>query len=105
MKHEVSGTCAPCQSMKPGLKQEYDAFLQFIPTGAHCVLPRWRQATPSSNLARDSSPAGTKVNTDQPPDTDNAAERGKSGRAARPMGTGQALREIRKGIVVMWWSF
>jgi len=37
--------------------------------------------------------------------TDNAAERGKSSPASRPMGTRQALREIRKGIVVMWWSF
>lgn len=39
------------------------------------------------------------------PGTDNAAERGKSGPASRPMGIRQALREIRKGIVVMWWSF
>jgi LytS/YehU family sensor histidine kinase len=46
------------------------------------------------------------MNTDQPrPGTANAAEQGKSGPAPRPMGTGQALREIRKGIVVMWWSF
>jgi LytS/YehU family sensor histidine kinase len=46
------------------------------------------------------------MNTDQPgPGTANAAERGKSGHGSRPMGTGQALREIRKGIVVMWWSF
>ena len=46
------------------------------------------------------------MNTDQPrPGTANAAKRGKSGPTLRPMGTGQALREIRKGIVVMWWSF
>ncbi len=46
------------------------------------------------------------MNTDQPgSDTDNAAERGKSGPASRPMGIRQALREIGKGIVVMWWSF
>jgi len=46
------------------------------------------------------------MNTDQPrPGTANAAERAKNGPAPRPMGTGQALREIRKGIVVMWWSF
>jgi sensor histidine kinase YesM len=30
---------------------------------------------------------------------------GKSDPASRPMGIRQALREIRKGIVVMWWSF
>ena len=48
----------------------------------------------------------SKVNTDQTrPDTANAAERGKSGPASPPMGTGQALREIRKGVVVTWWSF
>jgi sensor histidine kinase YesM len=46
------------------------------------------------------------MNTEQRgPGADNAAERGKSGPASRPMGTRQALREIRKGIVVMWWSF
>src|SRR5256885_2497565 len=37
--------------------------------------------------------------------TDNAADRGKSDPASRPMGIRQALREIRKGIVVMWWGF
>src|ERR1700693_2037570 len=46
------------------------------------------------------------MNTDQrSPGTDNAAERGKSGPSSRPMGIRQALREIRKGIVVMWWGF
>ena len=46
------------------------------------------------------------MNTDQrSPGTDNTAERGKSGPASRPMGIRQALREIRKGIVVMWWGF
>jgi signal transduction histidine kinase len=46
------------------------------------------------------------MNTDQrSPATDNAAERGRSGPASRPMGIRQALREIRKGIVVMWWGF
>jgi len=46
------------------------------------------------------------MKTDQrSPGTDNAAERGKSGPALRPMGIRQALREIRKGIVVMWWGF
>jgi len=46
------------------------------------------------------------MNTDQPGSgAANAAESGKSGPASRPMGTGQALREIGKGIVVMWWSF
>ena len=46
------------------------------------------------------------MNSDQPgSDTDNAAERGKSNPASRPMGIRQALREIRKGIVVMWWGF
>ena len=46
------------------------------------------------------------MNTDQrSPGTDNAAERGKSDPASRPMGIRQALREIRKGIVVMWWGF
>jgi len=36
---------------------------------------------------------------------DKTAERGQSGPAAGPMGFRQALREIRKGIVVMWWGF
>ena len=46
------------------------------------------------------------MNTDQrSPGTDNTAESGKSGPASRPMGIRQALREIRKGIVVMWWGF
>ena len=46
------------------------------------------------------------MNTDQRnPGTDNAAERGKSGGASRPIGIRQALREIREGIVVMWWRF
>ena len=46
------------------------------------------------------------MNTDQrSPGTDNAAARGKSGPASRPMGVRQALREIRKGIVVVWWGF
>jgi sensor histidine kinase YesM len=43
------------------------------------------------------------MNTNQP-GPDKAGER-TSGPAARPMGIRQALREIRKGIVVMWWSF
>ena len=37
--------------------------------------------------------------------TDDAAERGKSDPASRPMGIRLAFREIRKGIVVMWWGF
>jgi signal transduction histidine kinase len=46
------------------------------------------------------------MNSDQrSPGTDNAAERGKSGPASRPMGIREAFRAIRKGIVVMWWSF
>jgi hypothetical protein len=46
------------------------------------------------------------MNPDQhSPATETAAERGKSGPAPQPMGIRQALREIRKGIVVMWWSF
>ena len=46
------------------------------------------------------------MNTDQrSPGTDNAAERGKGGPASRPSGTRQSLREIRDGIVVMWWRF
>ena len=39
------------------------------------------------------------------PGTDNAAERGRSAPASRPMGIRQAFREIRRGIVVMWWGF
>src|SRR5438309_6359766 len=51
-------------------------------------------------------PEGIEMSTDQrSAGTDNAAERGKSGPASRPMGIRQALREIRKGIVVMWWGF
>ncbi len=36
------------------------------------------------------------------PGTGHPAE---AGAAPQPMGFRQALREIRKGIVVMWWSF
>ena len=28
-----------------------NGFLHFIPTGAHCVLPRWSESGPSRNLA------------------------------------------------------
>jgi len=46
------------------------------------------------------------MSTDQrSPGTDSANGRGKSGPDSRPMGIRQALREIRKGIVVMWWGF
>jgi len=46
------------------------------------------------------------VNADQrSPGTDDAAERGTSGPAARPSGTRQSLRQIRDGVVVMWWGF
>jgi LytS/YehU family sensor histidine kinase len=46
------------------------------------------------------------MNIDQgSPGTDKAAERGRSGPASPPMGIRQAFREIRKGIVVMWWAF
>ena len=46
------------------------------------------------------------MNTDrQGTRTDNDAERGKGDSAQRPMGIRQALREIRKGVVVMWWGF
>ena len=46
------------------------------------------------------------MNTDQPgAATDKAADRVTGGPATQPMGIRQALREIRKGIVVMWWSF
>jgi signal transduction histidine kinase len=46
------------------------------------------------------------MNTDQrSPGTDNAAERGKSDPAPRPMGIREAFRAIRNGIVLMWWGF
>ena len=46
------------------------------------------------------------MSTDQrSPGTDSAAERGKSAPTSQPMGTRQALREMRKGIVAMWWAF
>ncbi len=46
------------------------------------------------------------MNTDRhTPDADNAAERGRRDPPWRPMGIRQAFREIRKGIVVMWWGF
>ena len=46
------------------------------------------------------------MSTDQrSPSTANAAERSKSGPVSRPMGIREAFRAIRKGIVVMWWSF
>ncbi len=46
------------------------------------------------------------MSTDQrSPGTSNAAAPGKGDPASRPMGIRQAFREIRKGIVVMWWGF
>jgi hypothetical protein len=46
------------------------------------------------------------MSTDQrSPGTDSAAESGKSGPVSQPMGFRQALREIRKGLVAMWWGF
>ena len=46
------------------------------------------------------------MSTDQhSPGTDSAAESGKSGPDSQPMGFRQALREIRKGLVAMWWGF
>ncbi len=46
------------------------------------------------------------MNTDQrSPGTDNAAGTGTSGPSSSQMGIRQALSEIRKGIVVMWWAF
>src|SRR5512137_537603 len=39
------------------------------------------------------------------PGTDNAAKPGASGPAAERTTTRQALREIRGGIVAMWWGF
>jgi hypothetical protein len=46
------------------------------------------------------------MNPDQrSPGTDRAAEPGGSEPASRPMGIRQAFREIRRGVVVMWWGF
>jgi len=46
------------------------------------------------------------MNTGQgSPGNDDSAEQRKSAPASRPMGLRQAFREIRKGVVVMWWSF
>ena len=46
------------------------------------------------------------MNTDQRSQgTNSAAETGRSGPITRPMGIRQAFREIRKGVVVMWWGF
>jgi hypothetical protein len=39
------------RSMAPRRETEFDGFLHFTPTGAHCVLPRWSPAAPSRNLA------------------------------------------------------
>jgi hypothetical protein len=45
------------------------------------------------------------MNTDQRiPGTENTAQRDVSGRASRPSGT-TPLREIRNGIVAIWWGF
>ena len=39
------------------------------------------------------------------PGNDDSGEPRKSAPASHPMGLRQAFREIRKGVVVMWWSF
>ena len=39
------------------------------------------------------------------PGIEDAAERGEGGSVARPSGTRQSLRQIRDGIVLMWWGF
>jgi signal transduction histidine kinase len=46
------------------------------------------------------------MSTDQPgPNTDNAAERGKSRPGSRPSGSKQSLREVWDAIIVVWWRF
>ena len=46
------------------------------------------------------------MTTDQRrPGTDDAGQRPQGGAAARPTTTRQALREIRGGVVAMWWGF
>jgi hypothetical protein len=46
------------------------------------------------------------MSTDQhSPGAEEAAERGKSGTVSRATTTRQALREIRGGVVAMWWGF
>jgi hypothetical protein len=46
------------------------------------------------------------MNTDQRyRGTDGTAAHGQGDAAARPMGVRQAFREIRRGIVMMWWGF
>jgi LytS/YehU family sensor histidine kinase len=46
------------------------------------------------------------VNTERRnPGTDSTAADSRSDAASRPMGIRQAFREIRRGIVVMWWGF
>ena len=39
------------------------------------------------------------------PATDAPADRGGSAAASRPTTTRQALRDVRDGIVAMWWGF
>ena len=46
------------------------------------------------------------MSTDRPgPTTDNAADHGRTSAGARPTTTRQALSEIRRGVVAMWWGF
>jgi signal transduction histidine kinase len=46
------------------------------------------------------------MNADQRnPDPASVAPPGRGGPAPGPMGIGQAFREIRKGVVVVWWGF
>jgi hypothetical protein len=45
------------------------------------------------------------MNTDQRSSATDAAEPGDGASASQPMGFRQALREMRKGIVAMWWGF
>jgi hypothetical protein len=37
--------------VSPRRETDYDGFLHFTPTGAHCVSPRWSEAASSRNLA------------------------------------------------------
>jgi signal transduction histidine kinase len=65
-----------------------------------------RGPIPYACLVTRTTPEGNTLNADRhSPGTDNTAERGRSGPASQPTTARQALREIRGGVVAMWWGF
>ena len=86
---------------------DWDGFPHFILPGAHRVSSRWRLGTPFANLPVDAQPID-RIEMNTPgtnPNTENAAQGASGGPLGTPSGPRPPLREIRNGVVAMWWGF